>query len=251
MIKSLSIVFPIYNEETRLTSSFNHISSFLKTKKNFKIQMIFVDDGSRDNSVEMLQKFVKKYKKTKYNRKIQFLIIKSKINLGKGSALKLGVKKAKNEWILTTDIDMSVSLFQINEWIKKEMIKEKYSVYFATRSHENSVVKRDFLRKLLGDIGSFLISLILKINIKDTQCGYKLYKKKVGKFAFSKLKNLGFDHDIEIILHLMSKGIEIEELPVKWEHKNNSKVNVFLDPIRMFLGIVLMRLRFSKYLKFN
>ena len=49
----------------------------------------------------------------------------------------------------------------------------------------------------------------------------------------------------------MSKGIEIEELPVKWEHKNNSKVNVFLDPIRMFLGIVLMRLRFSKYLKFN
>ena len=50
MIKSLSIIFPVFNEEFRLKSSFNHILNFLKKKKNLKIEIIFVDDGSKDNS---------------------------------------------------------------------------------------------------------------------------------------------------------------------------------------------------------
>jgi len=56
--------------------------------------------------------------------------------------------------------------------------------------------------------------------------------------------NYGFDHDIEIVLILKSKNIEIKELPVKWQHKNNSKVNIFLDPIKMFIGIFVMRFRY-------
>ena len=78
MIKSLSIVFPIYNEETRLQSSFNHIVNFLKTKKNFKTQIIFVDDGSEDNSLKLLQEFVKNIKKYKIKYKATFIIVKSK-----------------------------------------------------------------------------------------------------------------------------------------------------------------------------
>ena len=104
--------------------------------------------------------------------------------------------------------------------------------------------KRNFIRKVLGDIGSFLISVILNINIKDTQCGYKLYKRQHAKFAFSKLKNCGWDHDIELILLLKSKNIAIKELPIKWMHKENSKVNIFLDPIKMFIGILIIRFRY-------
>ena len=184
MIKSLSIIFPVFNEELRLKSSFRHIKSFLKKKKKFNIEIIFVDDGSEDNSYYLIDKFIKGFKK---NNRIKLKVIKSKTNLGKGSALKLGVKVARNNWILTTDIDMSVSLFQICKWIAKRLVNKKHSVYFASRSHKKSNVKRDFFRKILGDIGSFLISIILNIKIKDTQCGYKLYKKTYAKFAFSKL----------------------------------------------------------------
>ena len=240
MIKSLSIIFPIFNEELRLKSSFNHIKSFLKNEKKIKIEIIFVDDGSKDNSYRLIHRFINSFKSKK---KVKFKIIKSKTNLGKGAALKLGVKKAKHDWILTTDIDMSVSLFQISQWIKKKTIDKKYLVYFGSRSHKKSIVERNFIRKVLGDIGSFLISIILNINIKDTQCGYKLYKKSYAKFAFSKLKNCGWDHDIELILLLKSKNILIKELPVKWIHKGNSKVNIFLDPIKMFMGILIIRFR--------
>ena len=139
---------------------------------------------------------------------------------------------------------MSVSLFQICSWIEKKFVNKKASVYFGTRSHRKSIVERDFLRKILGDIGSFLISIILNIKIKDTQCGYKLYKRSCAKFAFSKLKNCGFDHDIELVLLLKSRNIKIKELPVKWKHKDNSKVNIFFEPIKMFIGILIIRFRF-------
>ena len=241
MIKSLSIIFPVFNEESRLKSSFRHIVSFLKKKKKLKIEIIFVDDGSKDDSYNLINKFIKNFRS---NNKTKFKVIKSKSNSGKGSALKLGVKKAKYDWILTTDIDMSVSLFQIYSWIEKKLVNKKHSVYFGSRTHKKSIVERNFFRKILGDIGSFLILTILNIKIRDTQCGYKLYRRRNAKFAFSKLINCGFEHDIELVLLLKSKNIEIKELPVKWKHKDNSKVNILLDPLKMFIGILILRFRY-------
>ena len=240
MIKSLSIIFPVFNEELRLKSSFSHIASFLRKKKNFKIEIIFIDDGSKDNSYNLITQFVQNLKT---NNRIKIKVIKSKRNLGKGSALKLGVKKAKHDWILTTDIDMSVSLFQFSNWMKKKLIHRKYFVYFGSRTHEKSIIKKNILRNVLGDIMRFFISTILNIKMKDTQCGYKLYKKAVAKLIFSKLKNCGFEHDVELVLLLKSKRIKIRELPVKWTHKNSSSLNILWDPIKMLVGIFLLKFR--------
>ncbi len=240
MIKSLSIIFPVFNEELRLKSSFNHIISFLKKKKKFKVEIIFVDDGSQDNSYNLINKFIKSFKP---NKKIEIKVVKLKINLGKGAALKLGVKYAKHNWILTTDSDMSVSLFQFIDWANKKLINEKYFVYFGSRRHEKSIVKKKVYRNMLGNIMRLLVFTILNIKIKDTQCGFKLYKKQVAKLIFSKLSRFGFDHDLEIVLLLKSKHIRIKELPVKWVHKNNSSLNIWRDPIKMFLGIFLLKFR--------
>ena len=80
--------------------------------------------------------------------------------------------------------------------------------------------------------------------MKDTQCGYKLYKKTIAKLVFSKLKNQGYEHDMEIILLLKLRNIGIKELPVKWKHKKYSKINVFWDPIKMFIGMLIIRFRY-------
>ena len=241
MIKSLSIIFPVYNEELRLKSSFNHIRSFLKKKKKFKTEIIFSDDGSQDNSYNLIVQFIKSFKS---NKKIKIKVVKLKKNLGKGGALKMGVKSAKSSWILTSDIDMSVSLFQLTKWLDQKLINKKNYVYFGSRKHEKSIVKKKIFRNILGNIMGFLISTLLNIKIKDTQCGYKLYEKKIGKLIFSKLKTFDFNHDLEIILLLKSKNIKIKELPVKWTHMNNSSLNIFLDPIKMFFGIFKIRLRY-------
>tara|TARA_Y100001970_G_C14055590_1_gene761372 strand:+ start:67 stop:801 length:735 start_codon:yes stop_codon:yes gene_type:complete len=243
MIKSLSIIFPIFNEEPRLKSSFRHILAFLKMKKSFKIEMIFVDDGSNDNSYKMINNFSKDSKIIKNKNNVKIRIIKSKKNQGKGSALKIGVKQASYDWVLTTDIDMSVPLFQINNWINKKFIQKKYHAFIGSRSHLKSIVEKKFYRQVLGNIMSFLIFIILNIKIRDTQCGFKLYNKKIAKFLFSNLKSNGFDHDLELILLLKKKNFLVKELPVKWKHVDNSRLNIFWDPIKMFFGILFMKLR--------
>ena len=58
------------------------------------------------------------------------------------------------------------------------------------------------------------------------------------------MKSYGFEHDLEIVLFLKSENIEIKEMPVKWNHKKNSSLNIFLDSIKMFIGIFLIRFRY-------
>ena len=91
MIKSLSIIFPVFNEELRLKSSFSHIRTFIKKKKKFKIEIIFVDDGSKDKTYNLIKSFIQNFNSS---NKIRIKAIRSNKNLGKGHALKLGIKKA-------------------------------------------------------------------------------------------------------------------------------------------------------------
>ena len=72
----------------------------------------------------------------------------------------------------------------------------------------------------------------------------KLYKKRIAKILFSRLKTKGFDHDLELILLIKKRNFLISELPVKWKHIDNSRLNIFWDPIKMLIGILFMRFRF-------
>ena len=123
-------------------------------------------------------------------------------------------------------------------------MQKKYYVYIGSRSHPKSTVEKKIYRQLLGNIMSLIIFIILNIKIRDTQCGFKLYNKKIAKFLFSHLKSNGFDHDLELILLLKKRKFLIRELPIKWKHIDNSRLNIFWDPIKMLFGILFMKFRF-------
>ena len=86
---------------------------------------------------------------------------------------------------------------------------------------------------------------MLNIKLKDTQCGYKLYSRNIAKYVFSKMQSLKFEHDIEIVLILKKKKINIKELPVTWLHVPQSKVNLISDSIKVFKSIFILK---KKYL---
>ena len=152
------------------------------------------------------------------------------------------MSSTNNSWILTSDVDISVSLNQINKWLVKKNIKSNY-IYFGSRNLQNSIVSTKFHRKFIGYFFNKILKFLLKIDINDSQCGFKLYPRKYAKKLFSNLKDKKFAHDIEILLLAKKYRIKVIELPVKWVHKNNSKVNVLLDPIKMLLGILIMKFR--------
>jgi len=234
-MKNISIVIPIYNETRRLNKLFKNIL-LLNTK--FKIEFIFVDDGSNDNTVYKIKNFIKKFKKKKY----RFKLIKSMKNLGKGGALRLGVLYSHNNWIFTMDADMSVNFNQIKQWRKKYLFNKKYA-YFGSRNHKNSNVTKKVHRRLMGIVFQFLVFIFFDRNISDSQCGFKLYNKIYAKKIFSKMQTFGFAHDLELIKLLKNNDIKIKELPVTWRHENNGKLNVLTDPFKMLFDIILIKLR--------
>ena len=235
MIKSLSVIFPMYNEANRLFRTFRDIEKFEKQKIIDNVEYIFVDDGSSDDSINKVNNFFKNKKKIKYK------ILKIKKNLGKGNALKKGILKAKKNWILTLDIDISVSLLQIKKWINYKYIDSKNVIYFGSRNLKNSELEFKFHRKILGIIFSFLLKILFQIDIKDTQCGFKLYKNKMAKKIFRNIKDTGFVHDVEVVLLSKKYNYRLKELPIKWIHRNESKLNIFVDTFKMFYKLFIIK----------
>ena len=149
MIKSVSIIYPAFNEAKRLQKTFLDIKKFEKSNKFIKKEYIFVNDGSSDETLSIITKKLKK--------NIRFKVITYNKNMGKGYALKRGVLVAKNEWVLTTDADCSVSNFQLTDWIKKKYLNKKKFIYFGSRNHQLSIVKKRTARKIVGIIFKFII----------------------------------------------------------------------------------------------
>jgi dolichyl-phosphate beta-glucosyltransferase len=242
MIKSLSIVFPLFNEEKRLLKLFREIKKF-SFKNKLNIEFIFINDGSTDSSLKLLKNFKKENSQIK-----KFNIISYKKNKGKGFALKKGVSKAKNKWILTMDIDLSVTLSQINEWVKKNYINQKIHIYFGSRLLKDSKKDAKIHRVFVGKIFNFILNVIINkkfIKIYDTQCGFKLYKSNLAKKIFRNIKENGYIHDVEILIISNKKKYTIKELPVNWVHMNGSKINIFKDSFKMFLDLCKLKLRYN------
>ena len=131
---------------------------------------------------------------------------------------------------------------------KKKFISNKIQVYFGSRLLESSIVDAKRNRKIIGFIFNILLRLILNsdiLSIKDTQCGYKLYKKNIAKKVFSKITEEGYIHDVEILIILKKKNIFIKELPVKWDHKSGSKINLFIDSFIMLKNIVRLKKKYK------
>ena len=233
---NLSLIIPLYNEANRLNESLKIIKRFLSKKKNS--ELIFVNDGSTDQSDKIIKNFISRFKKKKL---IKYVCYKK--NIGKGFAIKKGVLKSKKKWILICDLDMSVKPDQVDIWGKKKFISKNKVAYFASRKHFSSEIKTSFVRRLLGFFFNIVIYLLFDIKIKDTQCGFKLFNKNYAKSVFKKINSYRFSFDVELVLLLNEKKIEIKELPTTWVHKNGSKLNIFYDMPLMFFDILKIKLK--------
>ena len=234
---SLSIIMPVFNEEIRLKKTLPILEKFLNNSKKDKIELIFVSDGSKDKTNSIIKNFINK-KKQKVN------LIKYKKNIGKGYAVKRGVLKAKNKWILICDTDLSVHPDQFNKWFSKKMITSNKFAYYGSRVHKDSIIKASITRVMLGFLFKKLIKFLFKINLNDTQCGFKVFHQTYAKKIFKKMKSYRFSFDVELTILLKKNKIDVIELPLKWTHKSGSKLNIFRDIPRMFFDILKIKIRY-------
>jgi dolichyl-phosphate beta-glucosyltransferase len=231
----LSIVIPAYNEGDRLPGTLDALMRFCN-QEALDFEIIVVNDGSTDSTRNIIQKYSKAYKR--------ILMVNNPSNRGKGYSVKRGVQKAKGDLILFSDADLSTPIEEFA--ILNAHIDRGYDIAIGSRRIKGADIKvpQPLHRRCLGRGFGLLADIYAVRGVKDTQCGFKLFKRDIAKGIFELQKIEGFGFDVEV-LFLANKlfNARIKEVPVTWINSAaTSKVHAVRDTFRMFRDLIKVRL---------
>lgn len=226
----LSVVIPAFNEEKKLEPTLQKITEYME--KNFQnFEILLIDDGSKDATKEIAQKF--KDKKVR--------IIQNPKNMGKGFSVKLGMINAQYDPILFTDADLATPIEELPKFL--DALKEGYDLAIASRVIEgaNIEVAQAKYRQILGKAFPILVKNIVLPDFQDTQCGFKIFKKEAARKIFPRQTIQGWAFDVEILYIAKKLGYKIKELPVAWIDKGDSKLSPMKDSIKMLNEVLKIK----------
>ena len=237
MNPSLSIVVPVYKEATRLPASLERIWAFIRNAQGLTVEVIFVDDGSPDDSTAVISVFAEK------NRVPNFRQIRYTPNRGKGYAVKTGILAATGDLILMTDTDLSTPLEDFSKL--KAALDAGADIACGSRAVAGAHigVKPPLRRRLSSRVFNLLVRMAGVHGIRDTQCGFKLFRTAAAKRVFETLRTERFAFDVEMIATARKLGYKLVEVPVNWDYSDNSTVRLLSSGSRMLFDILLIAAR--------
>ncbi len=235
----LSVIIPAYNEENNVrTGSLASVWEYLR-EQNYSWEVIVVDDGSSDKTVELSQNFAKKHSGFK---------VLEMPHRGKGGTVIAGMLEAKGEIVLFDDMDQATPIDQVEKVIAK--FEDGYDVVIGSRSGREGA---PLIRKTMAYGFALLRNIVLQLPFKDTQCGFKAFKGNAAQKIFGKMKifsektgnegasvTAGFD--LEILYIARKLGLKVAEVPVVWHHKEGTKVNPIKDSWEGLRDLIKVRI---------
>lgn len=239
MSKYLSVVIPAYNEEYNLrTGVLDSVYDYL-SEQDYSWEILFVDDGSTDGTLKIARDFASKHK--------DFYVM-NEPHRGKAGTVTAGVLKAGGDIILFTDTDQATPIDQLEKVLPK--FAKGFDIVIGSRSGREGA---PIIRKIMAVGFSVLRFLVLRLPYKDTQCGFKAFKRDPAKKIFGKLEIFGKNSstkgasvfagfDLEILYIARKLGYKVTEVPVDWHHKEGTKVDPIKDSIEGLKGLLLVRL---------
>lgn len=238
----LSIVIPAYNEQARLPQSLKDIQSFF-TKFNIQYEVVVSIEPSTDKTFELSQKAIE--------GDSRFKIQVNDIHLGKGYAVKLGMLRAQAPICIFMDADLSTPLSEVISFLSYFADHPETDVLIGSRDLDRSKVikKQSLLRRNMGRSFNRFVQFFAIKGITDTQCGFKAFRAKAKNEIFSRQKTNGFAFDVELLLLAQHMNFKIDVLPVRWINSPLSKVRIWIDPLKMFLELLQMRLKVRRSMK--
>ncbi len=238
----LSVVIPSYDEMANLQKGvLEKVKSFLD-KKKITYEVIVVDDGSKDGSIEFVKKFAKE--------NTSFHLIENK-HTGKAGAVTTGMLAAKGTYVLFTDMDQATPIEEVDHLLP--FFEKGYDVVIGSR---NTTRKGSpFIRLFISRSNIILRKIIVGMpEITDTQCGFKIFRHESAQKVFGKLRELhnGFAHikgsnvasgfDVEALYITEKMGYKIREVPVEWLYVETRRVNPLNDSIEGVKALLQIRL---------
>jgi len=237
----ISLIVPCYNEELNLQKgTLDKIGNFTKDDQRF-IEIIISDDGSTDKTKKIIEeKYLKIFPK--------FKLLKNH-HQGKAGAIISAIKKAKGNWVFFTDFDLATPIEEVEKLIY--FSKKDFSIIIGSRkTHREGA---PVIRKIMALGFIFLRNLLLDLRgIKDTQCGFKIFKKSTALKIIKKLKvfsqrkkvknsSVSAGFDLEFLFLAQKLGFNIKEVPVSWKHVETKNVSFLKDVTETVKDIIKIK----------
>ena len=238
---NLSIIIPAYNEAPRIENTLKTVRDYLDTVA-WKTEVIVVNDGSKDETGARVTNFMEKWN--------SLLLIENFRNRGKGFSVKKGILHASGQVVLFSDADLSAPVEEIPKLIDP-IFQNESDLTFGSRALDRSLigVHQSQAREFSGRIFNWLVQIIIGLPFKDTQCGFKAFRRQAIIPILERQRIGGFGFDPEVLFLAKLNGLRLQEIPIRWNHQEGTKVHFLQDSLKMFLGLVQIRLNqfFGRY----
>jgi glycosyltransferase involved in cell wall biosynthesis len=227
-----SIVIPAYNESARLGTTLDKVLGYVHAQK-WDAEIIVVNDGSRDNTAEIVRTFAA-------NDSI-IRLVENPGNRGKGYSVRNGMLNAHGRIVLFSDADLSSPIEEAPKLLGA--LDDGADIAIGSRwlRAETQTQRQPLHRQLFGRIFNLMLRVTLGLHFKDTQCGFKAFKKPAvdAIFPLQKIERWGFDPEILFLARKFK--FKVQEIPVAWGHSGGTRINPLLDGSRMFLEMLRIR----------
>ncbi len=233
--KKFTIVIPAYNEEKRITPVITKITDFI-SKNNLPWKIIVSVDGN-DGTADIVKKFSEKYNFVELN--------KSSGRNGKGAAIRRTLNQIDGDYLILMDADDSVDFSKILENIP---LIENNDAVILCRYNEKSDIP--LLRRFLSRGFNLLVKVLIGINIKDSQSGYKIFKASKFIDAMKKVGVTDAFFDVSLLFYLKESGSKIVESNVPYKHNENSRFHPLALTLGMGISLFAFRIRHSRFYKY-
>lgn len=234
----LSIVIPAFNEEACIERSLEQVLAFAAEQRR-ACEVIVVDDGSTDSTAAIVEWVRGRH----HASTVRLELIRHGHNRGKGAAVRTGMLHARGEIVLFTDTDLSSPISEIPRLLEP-IVAGECDVVIGSRALDRSLieVRQTRFRETAGKLFNAMVRKTTGLDIRDTQCGFKTFRREAALPLF-RMQRIGeFAFDVEILYLASKAGLTIREIPVRWGHVAHTKVRMFRDSVLMFRDVLAIRL---------
>jgi len=227
----LSIVIPAYNEAGRIAGTLEQVRRYTSSKP-FPVELIVVDDGSTDKTLEIVAMCP------------EVRVVRNDRNRGKGFTVRHGVLEARGQLILFSDADLSTPIEEADKLLAA-MDAQRADAAIGSRALQRELIgiHQPFFREFAGRGFNLLVRLFTGLKLRDTQCGFKLFRRESTRRAFEFQRVEGFGFDPELLFLIERLGGKVVEVPVRWNDNPATKVRFLRDSVRMFSDLARLRWR--------
>ncbi len=228
----LTVVVPAFDEAGRIRLPLQRIAEHLLARGH-AAEIVVVDDGSRDATRETVRA-------TADGLAVPVRLLGYDENRGKGHALSVGFAAARGRRILFTDADLSTPIEELERLLA--CLDAGADVAIGSRKHGEARVlhHQPWLRETLGKGFTLLVNLTLT-RVSDVTCGFKLFRAEVGQDLFSRIRIPDWGFDAEILFLAARRGARVDEVGVRWEDREGTKVRLLRDVAGSLLGLARIR----------